>query len=104
MSGSFPLSLPPGSERLILWPIPPRLRSRPQSPERSAALEDWMPVGFGTADLATVFARKNAPRLMMVTNVIDVMIRRFRISKLLPLCVRFASTPQAYFDPIYAYS
>src|SRR4026207_1959061 len=51
MSSSFPLFLPPMSERLRLWPIPPRARSGPQPPDRSGIFVDplWLPAAGACA-------------------------------------------------------
>jgi hypothetical protein len=50
----------------MLRPMPPRLLSSAQSPERSGTLEVWLPVCSGAVDLAC--ARTTGARVMMVTN------------------------------------
>src|SRR5436853_1334137 len=80
MSGSFPRFLPPASAMLMLWPMPPRARSSPQSPDRSGILVD--------APWPAVVPRAACPR-----SVVDIVItainatadvtRRIRMTHLL---------------------
>src|SRR5262245_25169142 len=76
MSGSFPLFLPPLSERLRLCPIPPRFGSGAQSPDKSATFETVCG-GAGTC------ARTKEENVTKVINAVAEANISFRISELL---------------------
>src|ERR1700682_5733121 len=81
MSSSFSLFLPPISDRLRLWPIPPRARSGDQSPDRSGIL-------------AVCALNLGEKAVTATTSTAADITRRFRISRL-PL-------PSGYFGcPLY---
>src|ERR1700686_4600727 len=103
MSSSFPLFLPPMSERVRLWPIPPRVRSGSQSPDKSAILDDdgalWL-VAVAPCGDAAVRARRaggKAATTDSVTRAVADTTRTFRISN--PPHFACLTSPPVRLDP-----
>src|SRR5436309_3763230 len=73
------------SDRLRLWPIPPRLGSGAQSPDRSAILAASLRVlAVAAWDGAAVCARRMSETVInVITAVVADTTRRLRISRLL---------------------
>src|SRR3977135_4257714 len=68
MSSSLPLFRPPMSERLRLCPIPPRARSGPQSPDKSAGLAVWAP-SVGENAAAAISAIADTTRTIRISRL-----------------------------------
>ena len=76
MSGSLPLCFPPLSAMLMLWPIPPRLPSGVQSPERSGAFAE-APCPWAGA--AAAGARSTSEKVTMPTPSAARIVNVFRM-------------------------
>src|SRR5436309_196775 len=93
------------SDKLRLWPIPPRLGSGAQSPDRSAILAAPLRVlAVAAWDGAAACTRRMSATVINVITAVADTTRRFRISRLLLQLYRGGGSGPAPRPPWYAVS